>query len=82
AEAGPEQGAGLGLPLARGLTEAMGGQLTLESGPGTGTTAAVSLPSLERGGLASLSAAHPAGTELPGDSAGARGQMTDKPRDH
>lgn len=82
AEAGPEQGAGLGLPLARGLTEAMGGQLTLESGPGTGTTAAVSLPSLGRGGLASLSAAHPAGTELPGDSAGARGQMTDEPRDH
>jgi PAS domain S-box-containing protein len=48
AEAGPEQGAGLGLPLARGLTEAMGGKLTLESGHGAGTTAAVSLPSLER----------------------------------
>jgi PAS domain S-box-containing protein len=47
AEAGPEQGAGLGLPLARGLTEAMGGQLTLQSKSGAGTTAAVSLPSLE-----------------------------------
>jgi signal transduction histidine kinase len=50
AEAGPEQGAGLGLPLARGLTEAMGGQLTLDCGRGAGTTAAVSLPSLERDG--------------------------------
>jgi len=47
AEAGPEQGAGLGLPLARGLTEAMGGQLALESQPGAGITASVSLPSLE-----------------------------------
>jgi PAS domain S-box-containing protein len=46
AEAGPEQGAGLGLPLARGLTEAMGGQLTLRCGDGAGTTAAVSLPAL------------------------------------
>jgi len=45
AEAGPEQGAGLGLALARGLTEAMGGQLSLESGRGPGTTAALSLPS-------------------------------------
>ncbi len=48
AEAGPEQGAGLGLPLARGLIEAMGGRLTLQSGHGPGTTATVSLPALER----------------------------------
>ena len=39
-----EQGAGLGLPLARGLTEAMGGQLLVDSQPGVGTTVAVVLP--------------------------------------
>jgi len=37
-------GAGLGLPLSRKLIEKHGGQLTLESTPGVGTTAAVSLP--------------------------------------
>ncbi|HEX9066536.1 MAG TPA: ATP-binding protein [Streptosporangiaceae bacterium] len=37
-------GAGLGLPLARGLTEAMGGALLLSSEPGAGTTATVMLP--------------------------------------
>ncbi len=42
---GPARGgAGLGLPLARGLTEAMNGQLTIESRPGAGTTSAVTLP--------------------------------------
>jgi signal transduction histidine kinase len=48
AEVGHEQGAGLGLPLARGLTEAMGGQLLVESPPGTGTTFAVVLPAAGR----------------------------------
>ncbi len=43
AETGPEQGAGLGLPLARGLTEAMGGHLAMESDPGTGTTSVLTL---------------------------------------
>lgn len=43
-ESGSVQGAGLGLPLARGLTEAMNGQLTIESRPGAGTTSAVTLP--------------------------------------
>lgn len=38
AEAAREQGAGLGLPLARGLTEAMGAKLMVESGPDQGTT--------------------------------------------
>jgi signal transduction histidine kinase len=38
------QGAGLGLPLARRLTEAMGGSLTLESQPGRGTRVVLELP--------------------------------------
>ncbi len=44
AEASREQGAGLGLPLARGLTEAMGAQLMVESGPREGTTFTVVWP--------------------------------------
>jgi signal transduction histidine kinase len=38
------QGTGLGLPLARALTELHGGTLMLESAVGTGTTVTVSLP--------------------------------------
>lgn len=38
------QSAGLGLTLARGLTEAMDGQLTADSRPGAGTTSSVVLP--------------------------------------
>ena len=37
-------GSGLGLPLARLLTELHGGDLRLESIPGAGTTATLSLP--------------------------------------
>jgi signal transduction histidine kinase len=37
-------GSGLGLPLARKITEAMGGQLTVESEPGKGSTFTVHLP--------------------------------------
>ncbi|MBW0114163.1 GAF domain-containing sensor histidine kinase [Pseudonocardia abyssalis] len=44
ADVGPEPGAGLGMVLARGLTEAMGGQLTVDSAPGSGTTVLVRLP--------------------------------------
>ncbi|HUZ35366.1 MAG TPA: ATP-binding protein, partial [Streptosporangiaceae bacterium] len=43
AEASHEQGAGLGLPLARGLTEAMGAQLLVESDLRLGTTFTVVL---------------------------------------
>jgi PAS domain S-box-containing protein len=44
AEGSSEPGAGLGLVLARGLTEAMGGQLRIRTVAGAGTTAAVVLP--------------------------------------
>ena len=39
-----EEGVGLGLPLARGLTEAMGGTLDVDSTVGQGTTVTVVLP--------------------------------------
>ena len=39
-----DEGVGLGLPLARGLTEAMGGSLEVHSTPGVGTTVCVDLP--------------------------------------
>jgi signal transduction histidine kinase len=39
-----QAGAGLGLPLAKGYTEAHGGRLTLQSSPGLGTTVTVRLP--------------------------------------
>ena len=38
------EGTGIGLPLAKALTEAMGGQLTASSVPGQGSAFAVSLP--------------------------------------
>jgi signal transduction histidine kinase len=37
-------GAGLGLPLSRKLAELLGGQLTLSSAPGEGSTFTVSIP--------------------------------------
>jgi two-component system sensor histidine kinase KdpD len=44
----PTTGVGLGLALARGLTEAMGGQLTPEETPGGGLTMVLELPAARR----------------------------------
>jgi signal transduction histidine kinase/ActR/RegA family two-component response regulator len=44
AEQGTEEGSGIGLPLARALTEAMGGRLHASSERGTGSVFAVDLP--------------------------------------
>lgn len=41
-----QQGAGLGLAIVRGLAEAHGGNVTIESAPDTGTTVAVYLPTV------------------------------------
>ncbi len=49
ADAGREGGAGLGLVLARRLTEAMGGTLELDSVVGVGTHAVVTLPAAPPG---------------------------------
>jgi two-component system sensor histidine kinase RegB len=48
----PGTGLGLGVFIARSLCEQMGGRLTLESGPGRGTTAQAEIPGVpvfERG---------------------------------
>jgi two-component system cell cycle sensor histidine kinase PleC len=40
----PDKGTGLGLPIVKGLVEAHGGSVTLQSAPNAGTTITVSLP--------------------------------------
>jgi two-component system, OmpR family, sensor histidine kinase KdpD len=53
------RGLGLGLSVARGFTEAMGGTITAEDTPGGGLTLALSLPAAGRPAIADT-AAHPA----------------------
>jgi signal transduction histidine kinase len=43
----PRHGAGLGLPIARGIVEAHGGHIWIESRPGAGTTVRFTLPLTE-----------------------------------
>jgi signal transduction histidine kinase len=62
ARAGRRHGAGLGLPIARGIVEAHGGTISLESAPGHGTTVRFTLPGARGAGDRS----EPAPTSEPG----------------
>jgi signal transduction histidine kinase len=46
----PDEGTGLGLPIAQGITESYGGTLRIASRPGAGTTCTVKLPARSKKG--------------------------------
>jgi two-component system sensor histidine kinase RegB len=65
---GPDRGMGLGLFLTRSILEQMGGSLELESKPGAGTTAVLSLPAgaaLQKKSASSIEIRHPRGSGDP-----------------
>jgi PAS domain S-box-containing protein len=58
-------GAGLGVPLAKGLTELHGGKLLIESKPGEGTRVTVTLPEARRQPTAAPEPSGPIPVQLP-----------------
>jgi signal transduction histidine kinase len=61
-------GAGLGLAIARGLVEGMGGSVTLDSAPGRGTTVTVVLPVTSAEPAPAPAGRHAAGTDCSRES--------------
>jgi len=59
-----QDGTGLGLPLAKSLTELMDGDFTLDSRPGAGTAVAIALPAA-RADVAALTFGHDTPSALP-----------------
>jgi len=59
------EGVGLGLAVAKGLLEAMGGSLTAEETPGGGLTMIIDLPAAEQSEEPSAPIAEPSGEEPP-----------------
>ncbi|HYI02971.1 ATP-binding protein [Hyalangium sp.] len=58
------KGTGLGLTLARSLTEMLGGALTLQSTPGQGSSFTITLPRVHPGETAALLAKHTLSREV------------------
>jgi PAS domain S-box-containing protein len=57
--AGSRHGAGLGLPISRGIVEAHGGTISIESAPGHGTTVRFTLPAVRGDHSADSAASEP-----------------------